>query len=190
MSLLNPGSHTFFKESTGRADHEEQPMQHYEALIIISSKITEEELPFVIDKVLTLIKKSGGEITLDKNLGKKKLAYSLKQNRYGFYALVEFNLPPENLKNVEKDLRLLEEVIRYQAVRAKIKTAKELEAERIKESRAKLERFEEEVKEEKKVEVAPKKMEKEPVLEPPKKKISLEELDEKLDKILDDDMIK
>lgn len=174
-------------------------MQHYETLIIISSKITEEELPFVIDKIFKIIKKNDGEITLDKNLGKKKLAYPIKQSRYGFYVLIEFNLLPEKLRAVEKDLRLMEEVIRHQIVKAKIRTKKEMEEE----MKKKLEyKTWVEKKAEEKLKFAPvreislsseasfKMKEKESILKPPKKKISLEELDEKLDKILDDDMIK
>lgn len=184
-------SRTSLRERPGRADQKEENMQHYEILIIISSKITEEELPFVIDKIVTLIKREGGEVTLDKNLGKRKLAFGIKQNRYGFYVLLEFNLPPEKLKNMEKDLALLEEVVRYQTVKAKIKTEKELAAEK---SRAIRLKEEEKLisleKEREKVVTPSQKLEEKPPVEPPKKKISLEELDKKLDKILDDDMIK
>lgn len=163
-------------------------MQHYETLAIISSKITEEELPFVVDKIFGIIRKSEGEITRNETIGKKKLAYPIKQNRYGFYVLFEFDLVAEKLKDIEKELRLMEEMIRHQTVKAVVKTEVEREQEKARRISATIE------KEEKKPKpavpavkpaetVAPK-------MKDEKRKISLEELDEKLDKILDDDIIK
>jgi small subunit ribosomal protein S6 len=169
-------------------------MQHYEALAIISSKITEEELPFIIDKVFGIIRKAGGEITRDETIGKKKLAYPIKQNRYGFYVLLEFDLETAKLKEIEKELGLTEEIIRYQVVKAVIKTEEEKEQEKARIIAA----TKEEEEEKKPVAKVPaptrttipevKVERKEPKEE--KEKVSLEELDEKLDKILDDDIIK
>jgi len=178
-----------------RAEQRGPTMQHYEALIIISSRITEEELPFVVDKIFGIIKKNGGTITKNENLGKKKLAFSIKQSRYGFYVLIEFNLTPEKYHAIEKDLGLMEEVIRHQILKIREKTERDLERERMLERSAAL-RLQEEEKKEKKMGATPVSTEKteikkeEKAAAPPKKKISLEELDEKLDKILDDDMIK
>ncbi|PIY96393.1 MAG: 30S ribosomal protein S6 [Candidatus Kerfeldbacteria bacterium CG_4_10_14_0_8_um_filter_42_10] len=170
-------------------------MQHYETLIIISSRITEEELPFIVDKIFAVLKKGGGEITRNENLGKKKLSYAIKQSRYGFYVLIEFNLPAEKYQEVEKELGLMEEIIRHQTIKTKEKTETDLERERMLEKSAAL-RQQEEDKKEKKLEAASTSAEKiepktkEKTVVPPKKKISLEELDEKLDKILGEDMIK
>ncbi|PIY78629.1 MAG: 30S ribosomal protein S6, partial [Parcubacteria group bacterium CG_4_10_14_0_8_um_filter_35_7] len=48
---------------------------HYELLYIIPAKYSEKELQPVINQVIPLIKKAGGEILRDDNLGRKKLAY-------------------------------------------------------------------------------------------------------------------
>lgn len=177
-------------------------MNNYELLVIISSKITEEEIPFVTDKIFEVIKKNEGTIVRDEQLGKKKLSYPINNQRYGFYVLVDFDMEGANLRKVEKELKLMEEVIRHIAVIRDVLAAARAEK-RAKEEKER--RIETPVVEEKPAAVpeapaavpkpsfaSPKpEAEEKPKkpAEPEKKKVSLEELDEKLDKILDDDIM-
>src|SRR3989338_10036480 len=88
-------------------------MNHYEILYLASASYTESELTPIQDKVKEFIKKYQGQITLEENLGKKKLAYPIKQNYQGYYLLYEFDLPGENLKQLDRSLRLTQDILRH-----------------------------------------------------------------------------
>jgi small subunit ribosomal protein S6 len=149
---------------------------HYEMLYIVSNKYTEDELPPIMDKVRQLINDNQGKITFSEEWGKKRLAYPIDHFRHGYYTLIEFDLEGENLANINRALRLMNEILRYQIVRKKVKSVGEIEKEKkIAEKIAAKAKKEEVEKDEKKKE---------------RKKVDLKELDEKLDKILDtDDLI-
>lgn len=144
-------------------------MSLYEILYIIPAKFSEEELQPIIDKVTSLIKKGGGETIFTNNLGKKKLGYPIKQIKQGYYILEEFKLKPSALKKLKADLKLLPEVLKHIILKIKISSQEKpsLRPISVEKKRGKI------------------KIEKEE-----KKKVSLEDLDERLDKILEDDMIK
>lgn len=158
---------------------------HYEILFIIPNKFTEDESKKIVSKVETIITEAEGKITFSEFWGKKKLAYKINNNEYGYYSLFEFDLEKENLAKIDKSLRLSTEILRHQIVSKKAKTEADLKREeeiqnKIDSKKAKKEKAEE-LKEEK-----PR-----PVKEAKKVKSSnLNELDEKLEGILNaDDLI-
>lgn len=147
---------------------------HYELLYIISNKYTEDEIKPIIEKVKKIINNRGGKITLTDEWGKKRLAYPIKNFGYAYYVLVEFDLEGKKLKDIDWDLRMMNEVMRHQIVIKKIKTEEEIKKEeeiskKIADKKVEKEKVEEKVEEKK------------------KEKVDLDELDEKLDKILDTD---
>lgn len=90
---------------------------HYEILYLAPATQTEEELSPTKENVRNLIIKFGGSITLEDSLGKHKLAYPIKQARYGYYLLYEFDLEGENLKKLNREFQLLPELLRHQIVK-------------------------------------------------------------------------
>jgi small subunit ribosomal protein S6 len=91
-------------------------MKHYELLTIVPATYTEEELIPIEEKIKALIQQNGGQVTMIDNLGKKKLAYPIKKIRQGYYLLVRFDLAPEQTKKLEAELGLTTAVIRHTIV--------------------------------------------------------------------------
>jgi small subunit ribosomal protein S6 len=148
---------------------------HYELLYLISNKFSEDEVKPIVEKVNSLILSNQGKITLAEDLGKKRLAYPIKGFRYGYYDLVEFDMPGENLINLDRALRMANEILRHQIVTKTVKTAEQIAedkkiAEKIAARNDKAEKEEEK---------------KEKAKETDKEKVDLKDLDEKLDKILE-----
>lgn len=104
--------------------------QYYELLYIVSLKYVGDELQKVMEEVAKLIKDNNGEISADEILGKQKLAYPIKNVHQGTYVQVEFNLPKENLKELDRLLRLQDTVLRYLITIKRIKSEQELEHEK------------------------------------------------------------
>lgn len=90
---------------------------HYELLYIIANKFSENELEPIIGKVTKLIEEGQGKITHTEDWGKKKMAYQIAGYSHGYYRLVEFDLEAANLARIERNLRMMPEVIRHQIVR-------------------------------------------------------------------------
>jgi small subunit ribosomal protein S6 len=148
----------------------------YELAYIIPAKFSEDEVPKINHKITRLILDSGGQILNDESWGKRKLAYPIKQNKYGYYQILKFALEPNFLQKIEHQLRLDSSILRY--LTTKVKYRKTTEKEK---KRAELKKVEVKKIEEKKIE--------KPKLEKVKK-ISIEDLDQKLDEILKDDVVK
>ena len=50
-------------------------------------------------------------------MGRRRLAYQIKQHRDGFYAVVRFNMSPEGAEELDRSLKLTEQVIRHLLIR-------------------------------------------------------------------------
>lgn len=89
-------------------------MHPYDLLYIIPAVMTDSEAETVAAKVTEMIKATGAAITRTENLGKLKLAYPIKHQKYGFYMLTQFDAEPGTVAKLENDLRLNENVLRHQ----------------------------------------------------------------------------
>src|SRR3989344_8133455 len=151
---------------------------HYELLYLVPATQTEEELIPVRDEVKQLINKLGGAVTSEDNLGKRKLAYPIKHVRYGYYLLYEFDLPGEHLQALNREFGLQQGVLRHQIVRREVSVAAlKRRAERTERVAAAASRAEAKTQDE-----AAKKVPDD------KDKIRLEDLDDKLDELLEGDI--
>ena len=94
-------------------------VNHYELLYILGAKMAEEEVLPIIDGITNLIKEIGGEIKREENWGKRKLAYSIDRFQYGYYFLSVIDMEPEMVPKLNDQLRLSHDIIRYQIVKVK-----------------------------------------------------------------------
>lgn len=153
-------------------------LKHYEFSFIIPGNLSETDHPKIFENLqLLLTKNEVKNITPTIKVGRKKLAYPIKTLRHGFYFTWEFDLLPNNLLTVEKELRINKNILRYLILTKHIKTAEEIaREEKVKEIQIK-----EQLKKEKDA-VTEKK------IKPEKKKVSLDDLDKKLDELLSKDI--
>ncbi len=87
-------------------------MSDYEIVVIVNPGIEEEEKSKVIDKLSQLIIDKEGTVEETKQLGKKRLAYPIKGFVEGEYVLAQFKLEPGFVKELDDDIKGLEEIIR------------------------------------------------------------------------------
>jgi ribosomal protein S6 len=90
----------------------------YELLYILPAKHTDAELPALQAKITSLIEAAGVKIVRNESAGKLKLAYPIKNNRYGQFFLVYFDAPETVLQKVNEALRLSTDLGRFQISRA------------------------------------------------------------------------
>ncbi|PIS05194.1 MAG: 30S ribosomal protein S6 [Candidatus Buchananbacteria bacterium CG10_big_fil_rev_8_21_14_0_10_42_9] len=92
---------------------------HYELLYIIPGTFAENEIDPVRSKVSDLVKQSG-KVTAETALGKKKLAYPIKHMAQGYYEIVEFDAEPTDMKKLDTNLKLYNDVLRHLIVKKEI----------------------------------------------------------------------
>jgi len=92
-------------------------LRTYELLAIVQPNLEEEPLNAVVDSICEVMTENGGEIVHAEVLGKRRLAYEIKRQTEGFYVLVHANLEPPAITELERMLRLSEDVLRHLLLR-------------------------------------------------------------------------
>lgn len=88
-------------------------MKAYELIFILKPELDEETTTAVIDKFTALINNNKGEIVSVDKWGKRRLAYEIDDRREGFYTLVNFKGEAETAKELERVMKITDEVLRY-----------------------------------------------------------------------------
>jgi len=93
-------------------------MNRYEMIYIIDTGLEEAARKELIEKVSALIANNGGEIEkVDETWGKRRLAYAIDYKTEGWYVLVTFKAPAELPRELERNLQINENVLRYLVVK-------------------------------------------------------------------------
>jgi len=92
---------------------EDKQLRDYELVLIISPEIEDEKFDTTIDKVSQFIAERGGTISEVERWGKRRLAYPIQHFMEGNYVLSRFKLKPTVSKELQANLQISEEVLRY-----------------------------------------------------------------------------
>lgn len=92
-------------------------MRDYELTLILKPILNEEGLANATQKVQGWITSSGGEMVNMIPVGRKRLAYPVKSQRDGAYVLMQVRARPDMLPEVERNLKLSEDILRYMLLR-------------------------------------------------------------------------
>jgi small subunit ribosomal protein S6 len=92
-------------------------MNQYEVLYVITPELDEEADKVVMDKFADIITANGGEIEKTEVWGKRRLAYPIDYKTEGYYVLVAFNANPELPRELERNMRNDERLMRYMVTR-------------------------------------------------------------------------
>lgn len=92
-------------------------MNKYELAVVVSAKIEDEERAEVVEKCKALIERFGGQVTEVDEWGKKRLAYEIQKMKEAFYYFIHFDAASAVPVEVERRIRIMDNVIRYLCVR-------------------------------------------------------------------------
>lgn len=88
-------------------------MRQYELAFIVRPDLDDEGVTEVVEKVSQHVKSIDGEVTSVDVWGRRALAYPIDNHRDGVYVLFQAKMPPSALSELERNLKLSEEIIRY-----------------------------------------------------------------------------
>ena len=93
-------------------------MNRYELTYIIDPAIEDTARKDIIDRISNLIVANGGEIEkVDETWGKRRLAYPIDYKTEGWYVLITLKAPAELPREVQRNLRNMDSIIRYLVVK-------------------------------------------------------------------------
>ena len=93
-------------------------MSRYELIYIIDTAVEDSARKELIERVNNLIAANGGEVEkVDETWGKRRLAYAINYKTEGWYVLVNFKADGELPRELERNLRNFDAVIRYMTVK-------------------------------------------------------------------------
>jgi small subunit ribosomal protein S6 len=89
----------------------------YEILVIVDPRLTDEEVASILVKLQENLKALGGDVGKAESWGKRRLAYEIRKQREGTYAVIECSATPVVIKEFERQLGLNEQVLRFLTTR-------------------------------------------------------------------------
>ena len=94
-------------------------MRHYELMVILDPELEERTIAPSLDRFLTVVTKSGGSVKTE-IWGRRRLAYEIKKQIEGIYAIVTIESEPAAVAELDRQLNLNESVLRTKLMRPEV----------------------------------------------------------------------
>ncbi len=92
-------------------------MRAYEVMVILDPSLEERTVGPSLDKYLNVIRKDGGSVESVDIWGRRRMAYEIKKNQEGIYAVVNLTAEPDSVKELDRQLTLNESILRTKVIR-------------------------------------------------------------------------
>lgn len=92
-------------------------MRAYEVLVILDPSTDERTVAPSLDKYLNVVRSDGGTVESVDVWGRRRLAYEVKKNAEGIYAIINLNAEPATVKELDRQLTLNESILRTKVIR-------------------------------------------------------------------------
>src|ERR1700692_3412122 len=97
--------------------NERNAMALYEHMLIARQDISAQAVDALATHLKTIIETEGGKVEKQEYWGLRTLAYRIKKNRKGHYVLLNLNAPSNAVVELERQLKINEDVLRYLTVK-------------------------------------------------------------------------
>jgi small subunit ribosomal protein S6 len=96
-----------------------KPVREYETIYVLRPDVTREVQERVASRIEEVVGREGGKLTQIENWGRRQLAYSVKKFRRGVYVYFKYVGGGQAVSEVERNLRMLDDVLKYQTVQVR-----------------------------------------------------------------------
>jgi small subunit ribosomal protein S6 len=94
-------------------------VRHYELMVILDPDLEERTIAPSLDRFLTVVTNSGGTVKTE-IWGRRRLAYEIKKQVEGIYAVVDIEAEPAAVAELDRQLNLNESVLRTKLMRPEV----------------------------------------------------------------------
>jgi len=92
-------------------------MRSYELGFVIHPEVEQSDVTQAVDKVGQYVSAGGGEVTSVDVWGRRVLAFPIRKQKEGTYVFLHAQLDPQAIQELERNLKLDEEILRYLLLR-------------------------------------------------------------------------
>jgi len=95
-------------------------MSLYETIFIARQDLSPAQVEELASTYTEIITQGGGSISKTEFCGLRTLAYKIKKNRKGHYVLMNIDAPADAMKEMERQMRLNEDLLRYMSLKVDV----------------------------------------------------------------------
>ncbi|MBE04117.1 MAG: 30S ribosomal protein S6 [Gammaproteobacteria bacterium] len=92
-------------------------MPLYESTFVARPDVSTQQVETLGEELTEIIRTAGGEVASSENWGLRNLTYKIKKNRKGHYIHFRINAPAEAIAEMERNMRLNEDIIRFLTIK-------------------------------------------------------------------------
>jgi small subunit ribosomal protein S6 len=92
----------------------------YEIALIIRPEVEEEGQQALIEQLSELLTSDGGQVTEIESWGRRRLAFPIRKTQEGFYYFVQGQFSPSVLPELERTIKLNEDILRHMVIRTDV----------------------------------------------------------------------
>ena len=92
-------------------------MALYEHVFLARQDISGQQAEALVEQYKGVIESGGGKVGRVENWGLKSLTYRIKKNRKAHYLLMDIDAPSDAVKEMERQMRINEDILRYMTIR-------------------------------------------------------------------------
>lgn len=92
-------------------------MRNYEAMVIVDARLEEGDIQKAVDRFVTAISESGGEVAGVDRWGVRRFAYEIDHRNEGYYFVANFSAPEDAIEKLKRLLQISDEFVRGKIVR-------------------------------------------------------------------------
>jgi small subunit ribosomal protein S6 len=85
----------------------------YELGFILNPEVSEEQTGAILERIEKIVKNYDGQVVKVNQWGRRRLAYPIEHHRDGFYVFIDMILTPETVLELDRTLKVSEEVMRH-----------------------------------------------------------------------------
>jgi len=85
----------------------------YELGFILTPEVNEEQTRTMLERIEQIVNNHGGQVMRVNQWGRRRLAYPIQHSRDGFYVFIDMVLTPETVSELDRMLKVSEEVLRH-----------------------------------------------------------------------------
>ncbi len=92
-------------------------MRTYELMMITRGELDEPTVQSNVERFTKLIADQGGSVEKVDHWGKRQFAYEIDHMNEGYYTVIDLQISSDGLSELERQLRIADEVVRHKVVR-------------------------------------------------------------------------
>jgi small subunit ribosomal protein S6 len=85
----------------------------YELGFILNPEVSEEQTSAILERIEKIVKNYDGQVVKVNQWGRRRLAYPIEHHRDGYYVFIDMILTPETVLELDRTLKVSEEVMRH-----------------------------------------------------------------------------